>query len=675
MQTKTVLFIILAAILALLIVLFQYYFKAKKKGKLTFLLAFLRFLGVFAVLVLLINPKFSKTSYTLEKPNLAIVVDNSSSVKESADTLKILLNAILQSEEIANRFKIDTYRFGDNLTNLDSLSFSENQTNISKALSLLEDTYARRKAAMVLLSDGNQTIGQDYTFSTKANGPSIYTVTVGDTTKYEDLSIGNINANTYAFLNNKYPLETFVSYQGSGSVKANVTIKVNGISVFKESISLSKSNNIKSIKTLLDAKTIGLKRISVSVTPLPTERVISNNTRETSVEVIDEKTNIALISEILHPDLGALKKSIESNEQRMVTILNFPLSDKALEDADLFILYQPNASFRKVFEFIGQRKSNVLMITGTQTDYVFLNAIQNDFQIESGYPVQEVFGGLNKGFPKFDISNFDLTDFPPLLSDAGPLVTTKSNEILLNMKVKGLDMSTPLFSVFDNGSIKKGLLIGEGLWKWRMQTFRNTGDFSNFDAFLGKLMRYLNSSENKDRLNVVYNRSYEGSSTALISATYFDQAYVFDSNAVLSITVVNKETERSTTIPMVLKNGYFEADLTNLASGSYSFKVSVKNENYSKSGDFTISDFDVEKQFVSSNYRKMELLASNTGGTHYFPSKYQDLLKELSTNNDFVPTQKSTENIVSLVDFRILLAVIAFAFAAEWFIRKYNGLI
>ena len=41
-----------------------------------------------------------------------------------------------------------------------------------------------------------------------------------------------------------------------------------------------------------------------------------------AVEVIDQKTNVAIVSDIIHPDMGALKKAIESNEQRTASILD-----------------------------------------------------------------------------------------------------------------------------------------------------------------------------------------------------------------------------------------------------------------------------------------------------------------------------------------------------------------
>ena len=127
--------------------------------------------------------------------------------------------------------------------------------------------------------------------------------------------------------------------------------------------------------------------------------------------------------------------------------------------------------------------------------------------------------------------------------------------------------------------------------------------------------------------------------------------------------------------PMVLKNGYFEADLSNLMAGSYEFIVSLENESKSESGSFVISEFDMENQFVSSDNVKLEKLAVNSGGKQFYPSQIEQLLQDLKESDAYVPTEKSTENIVSLIDFRMLLAIIVFAFAAEWFIRKYNGLI
>ena len=675
METITVLYIILAAIVALAIVVLQYIYKQRAKSKISLLLAFFRFIGIFGILLLIINPQYSQKTYTLEKPNLVILADNSTSISKSGNNLKNLISEIVGNKEITDRFNVQSYRFGSSLNTLDSLTFKDKNTNIFNSLTSLKDVYAREQTVTLLLSDGNQTIGQDYSyFKSNENNP-IYTVVLGDTTKYRDLSVGPILTNKYAFLNNKFPLETYVSYQGNTPISATLTVKMNEKVVHRENFKLDYESNLKTITTQINADAVGLKRIEVQVTRLEDEKNISNNQRSTSIEVIDEKTKIGLISDILHPDLGALKKSIESNEQRDVSILKSNVSTTILEEMDLFIFYQPTAQFKSSMDYAKAKNANLFIITGMHTDYGFLNKSNLGFEIENGYPNQEVFGLLNNAFTKYDISEFDLSDFPPLESDAGPIVFQKPYETLLGTQIKGLNVEKPLLAILDDTSKKQALLLGENIWKWRMQTFRNTGDFINFDEFTGNLIRYLTSTKNKSRLNVDYEKIYEGSTNVVLTATYFDEAFLFDPNAKLKITVTNKNTGKSQSNPMVLKNGYFEADLSNLFSGEYEFTVSVANDSKTVTGSFVISEFDMENQFVSSDNVKMKKLAINSGGQQFYESQIEAIKKEFIENDNYVPTEKSSINIVPLVEFKILLALIIFAFAAEWFIRKYNGLI
>lgn len=674
MESITVLYIILAAIVALGIVVFQYIYKQKAKSKIYLLLAFLRFVGVFGLLLLLINPKFSQKSYTLEKPNLVILADNSTSIAEHGKEVKKLVSDFY-TDEISERFQLAAYKFGTDLKVLDTLTFTDKNTNLHQSLTALKDIYAREQTVTVVLSDGNQTIGEDYSFFTSDQNNSVYPLVLGDTTKYMDISVGPILTNKYAFLKNKFPLETYIAYQGESTESVSVAIKMNDNVVHRESFKLDAQSNLKTIAIQVDANSEGIKNLEVALSRLPEERNIENNSRTTSIEVIDEKTKIALISDILHPDLGALKKSIESNEQREVSILKSNTSNSNLEEMDLFIFYQPTTRFNNAFDYAKSKNANTFIITGTQTDYRFLNNSDVGFEIENGYPEQEVFGLLNNGFTKYDISDFDLTDFPPLVSDAGPVLITSQYETLLGTQIKGLDVQQPLMAVIERNASKHALILGENLWKWRIQTYRNSSEFDNFDEYMGNLIRYLTSSKNKSRLNVDYEKVYEGSSNTVITATYFDEAFLFDPNAKVNIKVTNMESNKIQTNPMVLKNGYFEADLSNLIAGSYQFVVSVENESKKETGSFVISEFDMENQFVSSDDEKLEKLAVNAGGKLFYPSQIDELLQDLKENEAYVPTEKSTENIVSLIDFRILMAIIVLAFAAEWFIRKYNGLI
>tara|TARA_R110002051_G_scaffold130577_2_gene204424 strand:+ start:31652 stop:33667 length:2016 start_codon:yes stop_codon:yes gene_type:complete len=669
MQLQSLLLLLLAALVALAIVGFQYFYKNKKGGKTIVYLSFLRFIALFGLFVLLINPKLTKKSSTLEKTNLVVLVDNSSSVRESKNVIETSIQEITSNSGIQEKFAIQQYSFGEDLQALDSLNFQEKNSNISRALSAISDIYNTTNTAVVLLSDGNQTIGDDYEFYGSRLKYPVYAMAMGDTTQYEDVFIHQVNSNKYAFLKNKFPIEFFVSYQGQENKTIPVRISMDGKEVFSKQVQLSAVEKSQRITTFLEANSVGVKTISLNAGILANEKNTANNSKTVAVEVIDEKTNIAIISTIPHPDIGALKKAIESNEQRAVSILTPKDGISDLDKIDIFILYQPDISFKEVFTFIQNKNASALVIEGPKTDLNFLNSIQKSFQIETGYPVQEVFPTKNLAFSLYDTSDFKVDNFPPLVTKSGPLSFLGANQTLLQMQIRGVDLENPVLAVSDLEGSKTALFLGEGIWKWRLQSFRNEGSFENFDQFIGQLVLYLSDNKNKSRLTIRYEPIYEGASAAKVTASYFDETFVFDANATVVLTLNNSKE-----IPMLVKASNYEADLSGLSPGDYSFVVKVSNTNLSKSGNFKIVDFDMEQQFNATNYNKLERLAKATDGQLFFPTQISALVTELNSNLRFLPVQKSNENVVSLIDFRIVLMLIILALSAEWFIRKFNGL-
>ncbi len=637
----------------------------------------MRFIALFCVFLLLINPKITKEQYSLEKANLIILADNTSSIGQE-NGVNQLINAkklIKENTDIAEKFNVSEYVFGTELNSLDSLSFTEKATNIGGALSSLNEIFAGSTAAVLILTDGNQTLGEDYEFYAGRQKFPIYPLVVGDTTSYQDIRIDQVNINKYAFLKNKYPIEIFVSYQGKNTASTVLSISEAGRNLYRKQIALSDIENSQIISTVLDATTVGIKNIRISLSPLANERNINNNSRLIGIEVIDEKTNIALVSNILHPDLGALKKAIESNEQRSVSIIKPSLSLNELEQFDLFIIYQPDTSFENVYSYIESKGANIFTITGPKTDWTFLNKVQNSFQKNSFDQKEEVTPVLNPGFTHFDITNFDVSEFPPLETTLGELLITASSENMLSQRIKGVDLNEPLFTILETNLRREAILLGENIWKWRIQSYREDQDFKKFDDIISKVILFLANSKPRSRLTLEYENIYQGLNEAIIKATYFDETFVFDNNATINLILNSIENNSSTQIPMLLKNGYYEADIRTLPSGDYSFTASVKDENLTKTGKFTIQEYDLEQQLLSSNYKKLERLAKGTNATLYFPSEASKFIGDIIKDNRFVPIQKSKQNVVSLIDFKILLGIIAAALTSEWFIRKYNGLI
>ncbi|MEO1012511.1 MAG: VWA domain-containing protein [Bacteroidota bacterium] len=675
MEIQTVLLIIAAAVLALAIVVFQYHFRGKGSSNLRILLSVLRFFALFGILVLLINPKFTKKDIHLEKPLLLLLVDNSMSVETSKDTLQNVLNELREKKELSERFTTQTYTFGTDLRALDSLNFKERHTNIQKALSSLEDIHSQAHKIILLLTDGNQTKGADYLFASKNTNTPVYPLVIGDTTRYEDIRIERVIVNTYAFLKNKFPVEIHVDYEGQGSITSTYTIKVNGRTVKTQSLALSASNSSLILSELLNADTVGPKTIEVFLEPLNNERNVFNNTKSVGVEVIDEKTNVVIVSNMPHPDIGALKNAIESNEQRSVSVQRPGIPMTEMEDADMFVLYQPNTAFSPIYDYLKKREVNYLTVAGSEVDWSFLNKVQSSFSKDGFGEKEEIFPAVNPAFGFFDITDFSTEGFPPLQSELGEIQIYKPHEVLLGQRIRGVDVNDPLLAVIGNDQEREVVLFGEDFWKWRMQSYRNEADFSNFDELMGKLLLYLSNDRSKNRLDVDYDLVYENNGDTRIYARYFDEAYEIDADAQLTIHVKSRETGFNKEIPMLLGDNRYEVDLGEVPPGAYTFEVTVKDKNIRSSGNFSIMDFNVEQQLRSSDHGRLAQLALNTGGKLFFPRELRNLENELLRDPRFLPIQKSREIVVSLIDFRMLLFFIIILLAMEWFIRKYNGLI
>ncbi len=676
MQTQTILLIILAFIIALVVALYQYLYKTKKKHKKSFFFAFLRFLSVFALLVLLINPTFKKHIYFVEKPTLVVAIDNSKSIKylKNDQEVSTFIEQVKSDPNLNDRFSIVYYSFSSTLSDSLSLSFDQKQTNISKTLQDLDQIYKNSIAPTLLVTDGNQTYGKDYQYSSKRYKQSIYPVIVGDTTTVTDTKIQQLNVNRYAYLKNKFPVEVILNYSGNQSVGTRFEIKSGNNTVYSQDVSFSDENNSVVVNLTLPASNAGVVQYNARLVPLSNEKNTVNNNKAFAVEVIDQKTNVLLVSDILHPDLGAIKKSIESNERRSV-VMSKPSDEKNLEDYQMVVLYQPNSRFRELYKNLSSQRKNYFTITGAETDWIFLNAIQKKYAHEITRQTEYYLPRFNSNYGTFLFDDIGFQNYPPLIGTFGEVIINTNYDPLLYRTISNIETEEPLLITIEENGIREAVLFGNGLWRWRAQNYLDTQNFESFDDFFSKIIQYLASTKRKSRLNTISESFYYGNANIKIKAEYFTKNYEFDRRGNLRIVTKNKETEATQTVPMILKNNSYEVDLSNLSPGNYDYTVTVIGENISRSGSFTVLEYDVEQQFLNADVTKLKQVATNTNGNVYSLDQRNILFKNLIEDQRYQTIQKSKENVVSLIDWKYLLAIVILLLAVEWFARKYNGLI
>ena len=675
MTKSTILLLLLSVIIAAGIAFLQYLYKAKNHSKLNWFLASLRFLSIFLILLLLINPVISRKTYEIQKTPLPIIIDNSESISFLGQEKKAkeIADAFNNNSKLNEKYQLQLFSFDEDFNTDKPLDFKGKRSNIYKVFENLKQLYRNQNHPVVLLTDGNQTQGNDYVFNIQPNA-TVFPVVLGDTIEHNDLKINQLNANKYAFLKNKFPVEAFLYYNGNKSITATFSIQQNGNTVFKQNVSFSPNKKSQEISVLLNADRVGVHTYKAVISSSENEKNKFNNVKNFAVEVIDQRSEIALVSSIVHPDLGAIKRSVESNVQRKITLVK-PNEIKSLQNYNVLILYQPNSDFKSILDQNSQLKINTFVITGLNTDFNLLNRSQNDFDFRMVMQKEDYSADFKSDFNSFATEDLGFEQFPPLENPFGTIKPKGNLNTLLQARIRNVTTDNPLLTFTENGVNRNAYLFGENIWKWRMESHLRDKSFEKFDVFLDKTIQFLASNAKKKNLVVTHESFYNSGENILISAQYFNKNYEFDENAQLTIQLKNKNTNTYKVYDFSKGSNDFQVDFQDLDAGNYSFTVKEKASNTQYVGTFQVLDFDAEKQFVNADINRLKQLATNTKGQTYATSQVDNLMRYLENAENYKAIQKAVTTRSPLIDWIWGLILLAVLLATEWFTRKYNGLL
>ncbi len=671
----SILYFILALAVAFFVAVFLYVYPKKKLKKPSYLLILLRFLSVVAILMLLINPKWEKQELSIQKPRLIVAVDNSASIGfvNGKEQVKVVLEKIEKDKELHDKFSVKYFSFGVQSQLLDSLSFSEPQTNPTELFQQLKVLNNESKTPILFVTDGNQTTGNSYEYYASKN--PIYPIVIGDTTKYVDLAITQLNANQYAFLDNKFPVEIFTLYNGIKNVDAQLSIYVKKQHIFTKKLNFSSKNSSQNISLMLPAKEVGQHYYHAVISSLENEKNIQNNRKDFSVKVVDQQTNVLILSSFNHPDLGAIKKSIESNKQRKAVIKIASKESIDLSQYQLIILYQPTVAFTSIIKTIYFSKKNTVIITGTKTDWAFLNNVQQAFSKDVTKMTENYLASFNTTFPEFVIKDIGFDQLPPLKDSFGTLTFNVPYQSLLYQKIGNTTTEYPLLATYTDGEQKNVVLFGEGFWRWRMLNKIEKQSYKAFDNFWGALIQFTAATKETQQLQLDYKKLCFSNQQQLIKASFVDKNYKIDKKATIWLYLTDKQTKKTKKMPFYLNGDQYEIGLADLKPGKYSFKTIVENQEVKQYGNFKVLNYNVEQQFSTANIDKLERIAQRSGGEVIYTDMLDPALQNLVKNKNYQSIQKSKKISKPLIDWHWLLGFIILSLSVEWFIRKYRGLV
>ncbi len=667
--------IVLAVLLAYGLSFFQYLYRSPKYrwGRWLFLL---RGATYFIIFLLLLNPRIRKTSYSETRPNLVIAFDNSLSVKEldGSDLSLSLLKYFRESANLRERFDLHLTSFGSGWQPLDTLDFQGQDSRMDKMLDGLDRMYSDRPSAWITITDGNQSEGKDYEFFSPPESTRIFAVSVGDTVRYEDLKIDYLDANRFAFLGNNYPVKISLSYSGNRQVSSRLTVSINGSRRSSRVVEFTPERNSVIIEERFRTDRPGIQDIRAVLSGPEGEKNTINNQRRKRVEVIDERKRIAVVSELTHPDLSVLVKIIESNKQREARIISPSEALNQYADWDAFVLYQPGSTFNRLLTRITQERKGYLLIAGLSTDWNSVNRFQDVIRKEDFGP-KESFDALpGESWSAFNRDSLNIREYPGLDDYLGSYRVDSDVRVLLQQETRRVRTGYPLLFLTDKDSYNRGFLIGEGLWKWRAQCYRNQRSFDAFDRTFSRLIRFISESRQRNRLQAELPEQIREKSNIEVRAVFFNPSFELDPTADLRIRVQQVGGTFTQVYPFNFTGSEYTTRLGELAVGNYRYRIYAEGEEISQSGSFTVESYTPELLWTRANPEKLNRFTSKGGGRVFFADQIDSLERALLSDPALSVLRTRQVERKPLIDFILLLFILSGTLTAEWFIRKFNGL-
>lgn len=658
-----------------LILSFYIYVKAIFPNKwLKPLLVALRSASLILICILLLNPQIKQKTVSLVYPELSILLDQSTSIKDSTSVANFY-NQWQNDQALNDQFRVNWYGFGLDIQPLDVLDFSQTETNIGGTVRNLDRVLGQTQGPIIIVTDGQQTIGPTYAYFKSQNHP-IYPVIVGDTIWPEDIAIQRVAANPVVRKDQSFEVELLISRSGSANkIQTQLEAYQNGTKVKSLEVNFDYGATSQLIKTELSAKTVGYQTFRWVLKSIPLEQILDNNVAHLNVEVVDEQRRVLLVHQNTHPDIGALTRGLLADDRTEVIVTSPQEAIELLEEIDAVILYQPTQDFSGLMSKIAQERLNVWLITGPNTEWSEITKIQPALKKDFIGVSDALFAQPNLDFSLFQSPWNQWAEMPPLVSDIGQLNIEIPHQSLLTPVIQNQALNSVQLGFFEADDVRWIVWDGIGLWRWRMEAYRISQSHESFDAFLGILVKYISKTQDKSVLKLNYKAVYTQMAQAEFYAQYLDKTDALDLSADLEIRLTNQSSGAVINRPLLADSKQYKLGLTDLAPGVYDFTVRVLGTEVEKSGRFEIAPLDSELGKGFAKIRPMKEWAAWNEVPLRDLSQMNEFKEYLKAQKEFLPREVVTFKNLDFIRWYYALALLILISAVEWFIRKYNGLI
>jgi hypothetical protein len=640
----------------------------KKQHK--FILIAFRSLGLFALLALLLQPILRFTQTKEDKPIILVFVDKSQSINK--DEIPMQAWQTMMQRELT-QYDIQWQGFaGDVFPIKDSIDGSgTNLYNLNKYISTLERD--NNLAAAIVISDGIATQGGNPIYPN--HKLPVFTMGLGNPAIIPDIRVLNVVVNKSIYKGNETTLETNIqAIQCQGS-SVNISLYDGDVKVAEKLLSITDNTFSSRLEFTIKPQGMGKHIYTVRATAVKGETNTNNNAKTALLQVEDNQKIINLIFHGPHPDLGALKMSLQTHKTYVTKTGN---PDLNINPAEIYILhgYPQTAQEATFIQKLYASKAPFWLIASSTT---YLNQ-WNGFTPQLTFASRGAASNLaaaapNDAFTEIFIEPSIISaaaKFPPLKTPYASITAGAGLKTLFTQKIGSVNTNTPLWAFAQRDEQRSVFLMGEGLWRWRLAEYKNTKDWKATDELILKTIQYLATATIKNGFQTYpSSTTWDQGQNVVLHAEFTDESgekvneYPAEGN-------ITSPDGKKLSVEFAPYQDIYRANIGSLPPGKYAYSANLGGgKQASDNSFFVVLGTNPELDILQANHDILKQWATNSKGQ--FATTMPTIIQAIKQNLMPQIRLREINKTKSILEFWPYFAIIIVCFSVEWFLRKYLG--
>lgn len=711
--------------LALVSALTQYRVTRYKLGRSrALIISFLRLGSMSLLVAFALNPSLATRTENRISPALAILLDTSQSMGQSAspdnvtrlDEAGALLtegaDPLLQA--LSEKFEVSLYGLADSLRPLEAgdlgpLKAGGDKGDIGKALKALSG----KNDIAFLLSDGNLKWNEK-------EAPPLQTISipVGSPREYRDIMIKGIRAPVLAFRDREIVIDVTIKGYGYAGLILPVFLKDSEKLLTEKKIHFKANPGEVTTSLSFVPGEVGRKNLSISVPQQAGESIFTNNKIDLSIKVVRDKTRILMASGTPSMNYRFMRTALKSDPsidllsfvilRTPSDILNVPIREqslipfpvetlfmKELTHFDLLIFDNFNYSlylspdhleslrnFVKnggSFAIIGgpdlfhERETGLSPIEDVLPfRFIEKELYQRDFSRgvrSSREGAQHPIMRLSDDFGKHDAENLRFWQEMPPLKGINLTEAKRSASVLLE-SADGFPWPVLMASEYGKGRVLA--LATDDAWKWYMGLVARGEGNQAYLKLVHRMVRWLTRDEGLNPVQMILpERAASTGQEIDVRIRFHGEDPARGAVSAVSVSVLDPEGVKiESKLKSTPQPGEYLASFLPVKGGIYRLVIETPVGRLEES---MVVAGPLENFDAAPDHDQLKRISESTGGTYVF--KGNDILKAIEGLAQGAEKRFIEERRLPIWATPLVMAIILALLSAEWYLRRRWGLI